>query len=86
MKWTKSLPTIPGWYWYRGEYDAGFGHAGGFDSKNSVQPVIIFVDKGSGYNDTKLSGWQPFMDYDDPLTIDHFPGEWSGPIAPPDGS
>lgn len=36
MKWTKDKPTVPGWYWYRGE-DAG-----------TDKPVAILVEN-NGY-------------------------------------
>lgn len=69
MTWTKDPPTVPGWYWYYGDYDA---------SNTGSPPLIVCVEEDSIYG---LVGWQPFMDYKDPLN--RFHGVWMGPLEPP---
>ena len=74
MTWSKDKPTVPGWYWYRGDY-AGIS-AG-------VQPVVVYVAYGLHWGETSksLAVQQPFMDFAD--SLEQLPGEWAGPIAPP---
>ena len=73
--WSKEKPTVTGWYWYRGDYDA---------ASVAVQPVVTYISMEgslSGYSSREPYAWQPFMDYDG--NVDDFTGEWAGPIEPP---
>lgn len=70
--WTKTLPKKTGWYWYRGDYDA---------ASANVQPVVIYVQVPGRGVDYPIA-WQPFMDYESPLSEGSLPGEWLGPIQP----
>ena len=76
MKWTRTPPNAPGWYWYRGKHWA------------VIDPVIIEI-MGTGHRansqgDT-LSVQVPYMGFDDTLKhfLDEGLGEWAGPIEPP---
>lgn len=73
MTWTNKRPTTPGWYWYRGPFDA---NPGGI----YIETVCVLIEQRDG----KLVAWQPYRDYYDPVTKAYLPGEWSGPIRPPD--
>jgi hypothetical protein len=73
MTWSKNLPTAAGWYWYR--------HLGGEDGCMpwiGGSPVVVEISEPDG-----LQVWVTHMDYQDALTSENFPGEWAGPIEPP---
>ena len=73
MSWSKNLPLITGWYWYRG----------GYHSKDTqMHPVVIHIEVPGRGLDYAIA-WQPGRDYASPLTKNIFSGEWYGPIEPP---
>lgn len=74
--WAQSLPDKAGWYWYRESGDAQ-GCMPWIDRIGG--PIVVQIElEGGG-----LFVWVTHMDYTDPLTDENFPGEWCGPIAPP---
>ena len=53
MSWSKHLPLITGWYWYRG----------GYHSKDAqMYPVVIHVEVPRRGLDYAIA-WQPGLDY-----------------------
>lgn len=74
MKWSKNLPTAPGWYWYRNINDGG-------QMPWARGSVVVEVHEES----RGLLAWVHHMDYDDELNAENFPGEWAGPLEPPPG-
>ena len=74
MSWTRTQPTVAGWYWYRGAYDV---HPAAIQK----EPVIVFVETDQNRHTRTLAGWQPFLNVHVPLS--EFTGEWSGPLPEP---
>jgi len=72
--WTRTKPTVAGWYWYRGSYDVN-------PASVQKEPVIVFVETARNGHKRTLAGWQPFLNVHLPLS--EFTGEWCGPIPEP---
>jgi len=70
--WSDSRPTKPGHYWISG-WRWDLGHPG---------PFYVFVEFENG----RLMGSVPFMDYSSPLNIEEEWGgfKWLGPFDPPE--